>query len=118
MRYLCLVFVGDAMGDALTAPQAQALDAAQRRFTEALAERGDVVAAATVPADAIGTTLRVPDGSIALASASSAEGGEALRGILLIEARDLNEAIRMVAEAPSARLGRIDVWPVQESDAN
>jgi hypothetical protein len=118
MRYLCLVFVADAMGDALTPLQTQALDAAQRRFTGALTERGDIVAADAVPADAIGTTLRVRDGSLALASASSAEGGEALRGMLLIEARDLNEAIRKVADAPSARLGRIDVWPVQDSDAS
>jgi hypothetical protein len=36
-----------------------------------------------------------------------------LEGFILIEARDLNEAIRVAAQIPPARLGCIEVRPVQ-----
>lgn len=41
--------------------------------------------------------------------------GETSGGFFLIEVRDLNEALKVAAKWPSARLGSIEVWPVEES---
>ena len=35
-------------------------------------------------------------------------------GSLLIEARDLKEAIQVAAKIPIARRGSIEVWPIKE----
>jgi len=37
-----------------------------------------------------------------------------LSGSLLIEARDLKEAIQAAATMPMARRGSIEVWPIKE----
>jgi hypothetical protein len=37
-----------------------------------------------------------------------------LGGFYLIEARDLNDAIRVASKIPSARMGSIEVRPVME----
>jgi hypothetical protein len=41
-----------------------------------------------------------------------AETKEQLGGFILIEARDMNEAIRLAAGIPLARLGSIEVRPI------
>ncbi len=43
-----------------------------------------------------------------------AETKEQLSGIILIEARDLNEAIQVATKIPSAQLGSIEVRPARE----
>jgi hypothetical protein len=43
-----------------------------------------------------------------------AETKEQLGGFFLINARDLNEAIQVASRWPSARLGSIEVRPIEE----
>jgi hypothetical protein len=43
-----------------------------------------------------------------------AETKEQLGGFYLIEARDLNDAIRVASKMPSARIGCIEVRPIKE----
>ena len=45
-----------------------------------------------------------------------AETKEQLGGYYLIEAKDLNEAIQAASRIPSAKIGSIEVRPVQEHD--
>jgi hypothetical protein len=45
-----------------------------------------------------------------------AETKEQLGGFYLIEARDLNEAIRLASRMPPARIGCIEVRPLKEFD--
>lgn len=44
-----------------------------------------------------------------------AETKEQIGGFFLIEARDFNEAIQIAAKWPSARIGSIEVRPIEES---
>ena len=43
-----------------------------------------------------------------------AETHEQIGGFLLIEARDLNEAIQLASRVPPARLGGVEVRPIIE----
>jgi hypothetical protein len=43
-----------------------------------------------------------------------AETNEQIGGFILVEARDLNEAIRLASKIPVARMGAIEVRPVME----
>jgi hypothetical protein len=45
-----------------------------------------------------------------------AETNDHLDGFYLIEAGDLNDAIRLAARLPSARIGSIEIRPVRELD--
>jgi hypothetical protein len=57
-------------------------------------------------------TVRVRDGRLSATDGPFAETNEQLGGFVLIEARDLNEAIRIAGRIPSARLGSVEVRPV------
>jgi hypothetical protein len=58
--------------------------------------------------------VRVVDGERVVTDGPFAETKEQLGGFILIEARDLNEAIRIASRIPPGRLGCIEVRPVQE----
>jgi hypothetical protein len=52
---------------------------------------------------------------MAITDGPFAETKEQLGGFYLIDARDLNEAIRLAARMPPARLGSIEIRPLRES---
>jgi hypothetical protein len=58
--------------------------------------------------------VRVRNGRVSTTDGPFAETKEQLGGYYLIEAADLNEAIQIAARIPSAKIGSIEVRPVQE----
>jgi hypothetical protein len=56
-------------------------------------------------------TLQVRDGKMSTTDGPFMETKEMLGGFLVIEARDLNEAVRIGATIPLARLGFVEVRP-------
>jgi hypothetical protein len=60
------------------------------------------------------TTVRLKDGETLVTDGPYAETKEQLGGYYVIEARDLNEAIRVAARIPGARLGCVEVRPIAE----
>jgi len=59
-------------------------------------------------------TLRWKNGKVSVTDGPFAETKEQLGGFYLINARDLNDAIRVASKIPAARLGSIEVRPVKE----
>ena len=57
--------------------------------------------------------VRVRAGEISATDGPFIETKEHLAGIVIIEARDLNDAIRLAGRIPMARLGTIEVRPVK-----
>jgi hypothetical protein len=55
-------------------------------------------------------------GKISMTDGPFAETKEILGGFIFIEARDLNEALRIAGNIPMARLGSIEVRPVRSLD--
>jgi len=56
-------------------------------------------------------TVRMRDGKMSTTDGPFMETKEMLGGLVLIEARDLNEAVRIAAGMPHARMGAIEVRP-------
>ena len=56
--------------------------------------------------------MRVRNRRLSATDGPFAETHEQLGGFVLIEARDLNEAIQIAGRLPSARLGSVEVRPV------
>jgi len=71
------------------------------------------VAHALQPVEAA-TTIRVRSGKLFTTDGPFAETKEQLGGFILIDARDLNEAIQVAAKIPMARHGSIEVRPIRE----
>jgi hypothetical protein len=114
MKYLCMVFFDEKRLEALSSAESQALDDESLANDEALRKGGHLLAAQALEPVQAATTVRIRNGKVSVTDGPFAETNEQIGGFLLIEARDLNEAIQLASKIPPIRLGGIEVRPIKE----
>ena len=114
MKYLCLVYQEETKLDALSKSEYDAVVSEVLDYREELRQRGHYIASSPLQPVQMATTIRVRNGKVSITDGPFAETKEQLGGFYLIEARDLNDAIRLASKMPPARLGCIEVRPVKE----
>jgi hypothetical protein len=114
MRYLCLVYFEEAKLNALSTGERAAITNESLDYNEELKRGGHFLAAQALQDVSAATTLQLRNGKLSTTDGPFAETKEQLGGFILIEARDLNEAIQLGASIPMARLAKIEVRPVRE----
>jgi hypothetical protein len=112
MQYLCLVYADEARLAAMAQPEVDALIDETNANNDELRASGHLLLAQALEQVDGAVTVRVRDGRLSATAGPFAETVEQLGGFLLVEARDLNEAIRIAGRIPSARVGSIEVRPV------
>jgi hypothetical protein len=112
MRYLCLVYADEQALNVLPQPEVDALIDETLAVNEALAASGQLVLAEALEQVEAATTVRVRNRRLSATDGPFAETHEQLGGFVLIEARDLNEAIQVAGRLPGARVGSVEVRPV------
>src|SRR5471032_1450683 len=105
MKYLCLVYLEEKRLDELADEDCVAYDTAIR-------ESGYCLASEALQSVQTATTVRIRNGNLSVTDGPFAETKEQLAGFYLIEARDLNEAIRPPRES-RRRVGSIEVRPIR-----
>ncbi|RXT29467.1 dehydrogenase [Rhizobium leguminosarum] len=117
MKYLCQVwFDGEVLG-AMTQEEKTELDTNSLNYDKDLVDSGHMIVAQALQPPKSAVTVRVRNGEMSVTDGPFAETKEALGGFILIEAKDLNEAIRIAAGIPLAMLGAIEVRPIHEFGA-
>ena len=111
MQYLCLVYADEAKLAAMTQGEIDTLIDETVASNEELRASGQLILAQALEQVDEATTVRVRDGKLSATDGPFAETREQLGGFVLIEARDLNEAVRIAGRIPSARIGSIEVRP-------
>jgi hypothetical protein len=114
MKYLCLIYNEEEKLAAVPQNELDAVSDACVKHCEELQRAGRLIAAERLESVRTATTVRVRNGKMAITDGPFAETKEQLGGFYLINARDLNEAIRVASKIPPARLGSIEVRPVME----
>jgi hypothetical protein len=112
MQYLCLVYADEARLNAMPQHEVDALIDETNANNEELRASGHLLLAQALEQVDGAVTVRVRDGRLSATAGPFAETVEQLGGFLLVEARDLNEAVRIAGRIPSARVGSIEVRPV------
>jgi hypothetical protein len=107
MKYLCLVYLDRENWSAC--PDPVCADYAQR-----LVDNQTLVAGEALHPVDTATTVRVRNGQTQIYDGPFAETKELLAGFYLVDARDLNEAIRIAGGIPPAKYGSIEVRPVRQ----
>lgn len=114
MKYLCLVYGEEStMHSQPDSPR----DPECAAYAEAVEASGQMLAAEALEPVATAATVRVRNGHTAVTDGPFAETKEQLAGFYLVDARDLNDAIRIAAGIPGARVGSVEVRPVRSLDA-
>ena len=115
MKYLCLAYEEERALDSLSGEQWAALRQDTLDYVEDLRRSGRLVLTHALQSVQNATTVRVRHDRLSTTDGPFAETKETLGGFFLIEASDLNEAIQVAAKWPSARLGSIEVRPIEEA---
>lgn len=113
MKYLCMAYEEESKLDALSQSEWTALRAETLNYVEELKKGGYLIAAEPLQSVRTAATVRVRNGKISITDGPFAETKETLGGFFLIEAIDMNEAIQVASRWPSARLGSIEVRPIE-----
>jgi hypothetical protein len=117
MRFAAIVYVDPERFAALDERQLAELDEASFAEDEALRASGQLILAEALQPVTEAVTVRVRHGHVSTTIGPFAETAEHLGGIVLLEARDLNEAVGIVSRYAIAEFGAIEVRPVMDLEA-
>lgn len=114
MKYLCLVIIDEKKLQALSETELQAIEDESLEYDDVLRQGGHFLAAQALQSVSTATTIRLRSGKVSMTDGPFAETHEQIGGFILIEAKDLNEAIQLASQIPSVRLGAVEVRPIKE----
>ena len=81
-------------------------------FTQRIVASGEMLAGEALKPTATATSVRVRNGDVLLTDGPFAETREQLGGFYMITADNLDRAIEIASDIPSAKYGTIEVRPV------
>ncbi len=114
MKYMCLAYEEERKLNELSKGEWQALRQETLEYVEALRTSGRLLDTRPLQSATKASTVRVRGGQVSVSDGPFAETKEQIGGFFLVEAASLEEAIGIAAKWPSARIGTIEVRPVEE----
>ncbi len=112
MKYLCLIYDQESTLQAMSEAEGSAFMGEYGTFTQELIGAGKMLGGEELSPVSTATTIRIRNGVLTTTDGPFAETKEQLGGFYLIDATDLNDAIRIASRIPSARIGSIEVRPI------
>jgi len=113
MKYLCLAYYNEKAFEALSKAEVDALVSQCPAYDQELRNSGHLVMQASLGAARATTTVRPRNGKPSVTDGPFVETKEQVGGFFIIEARDLNEAIRVASKHPAAHLGEQVGWGIE-----
>ena len=114
MQFLALVYIDPALLDALPDGEADAMMRDCFAHADRLRADGRLLDSQQLEDVVAAKSVRTRNGRAAVVDGPFAETKEVLGGFNLIEAADIDEAVRIASEFPWARMGCIEVRPVRD----
>src|SRR5471032_1131315 len=114
MKFLCLIFFDERVLDDLSKRQYDALVDESLAYDERLRESHQLIVAQALQYAKEAVTLRVRGDDVSITDGPFADTKEQVGGFVLIEARDMSEAMRVASGFPVVQLGGVEVRPVRE----
>ncbi len=114
MKYLLLVHHDEEAFGKMSETKRREMLAESVQFTHQLHASEQYVHASPLHPAETAVIVRVRDGKSLVTDGPFIETREQLAGYFLIHAQDLNEAVRIAARVPGARIGTVEVRPLIE----
>ena len=114
MQYVCLVYHEEQILDAQTPAEKATLDANSLNYDDVLAASGHLVLAQALQSVGNSKCIRVRKGKRLVTDGPFAETKEQLLGFVMINAKDIEEALDIAAGIPLGQTGTIEVRAVYE----
>lgn len=113
MKYLCLAYFDERKFSTLDKAALQALVGGCAPHDAALKDSGQLMWVASLGAGVSSVSLRPQRGATMMSDGPFCETKEQVGALFMIEARDLNEAIRVAGKHPAAHLGEKVGWGIE-----
>ena len=114
MKFLFMIFHDEGTLDALPKGEMQSLVDSALDHDDESRRSGHYIVSNALQSARTARTIRVRSGKVSTTDGPFAETKEQLGGFFLIEAKDMDEACAVASRFPPARIGIIEVRPVQE----
>jgi hypothetical protein len=116
MRYLCLGYRDERAWSELPVGERQALQREMIDYGQLLRQNGSMIEANRLASARAATTLRFEKGAMSINEGPCPARSEQLGEIMLLEAKDLNRAIQLMAQLPCMRVGGfVEIRPLNET---
>ena len=117
MKFLCLICADqNSMMEGMTPENAARHFDEYRAFTDSIRRSGNLIGCNRLQVPQTAATVRVRNGKVSTTDGPYAETKEQLGGYYLIEAKNLDDAVRIAARIPGAAHGCVEVRPVAEDE--
>lgn len=116
MRFICLGSIDRERWEAMALAQRQAFQAECLAYDDELRRRGDGQGGIVLDAGCEEVTLRMQNGRLLIAERQVGTQRERACGVLLLEARDLNHIISLLAQHPLVQQGRFDIQTMPQEE--
>jgi hypothetical protein len=111
MKYMMLIYMAD---NAMTDAERESCYKESTQLCHDLHASGSFLGANPLHPVSTATSVRVRDGKSVVTDGPFAETREHLGGYFLVDAPNLDEAIRIATRIPGARKGTVEIRPVLE----
>ena len=112
MKYLLLIYENEGNFAKVTEEEGNKIFADYMNYTKGIRKAGNYIGGEALQPIATATTVRQRNGKTLTTDGPFAETKEQLGGYYLVEAKDLDEAIKLAGGIPAVRTGSIEVRPI------
>ena len=116
MKYLCAVYLEPNALQGLSAGEQAKLNRDSLDYNDELAKKGHYIAASALQPPRTAKTVRHRGGKTQVTDGPYAESKEVLGGFILIEVRDMEQAVRIAENIPVGKFASIEVRPEMKID--
>ena len=113
-KYLGIAYEEEQKFNELPESEWRALREETLNYVEQLRKSGRLIITQALQSATTASTVRIRQGKLSITDGPFAETKEQIGGFFLFEAVDLEQAIQIAAKWPSARIGSIEVRPIEE----
>jgi hypothetical protein len=117
VKYLLLIYIDDAMLDALPPGQFDSMMRNCISHADELQSDGCLIESQQLEAVSTAKSIRNRGGRLTITDGPFAEAKEVLGGFNLIEAENMDEAVRIAESFPWSKIGCVEVRPVRDMGA-
>ena len=114
MKYICLGYIEPNKFENMSASEQQAMLDECFSYDEELKKNGHFAGGEALQGPQNAATLRWKNGKVSITDGPYAETKEQIGGILILEARDLNHAIQLMAKHPGVKAGPFEIRPAAD----
>jgi hypothetical protein len=114
MKFICFGYLDAQKWGALSADQQKAMIDACFAYDEVLKKNGHWAGGEGLQGPQAARTLRMQSGKVKITDGPYAESKELLGGLLILEARNLDQAVQLISNHPGMNMGPWEIRPAED----